>query len=104
MREMRVNFAWVHGAASADELEHGRRLRGTRRRPDGSRRSRVHQLMMYPREISIIHEEVFFQRQLRIAALEVARAIAHHAMAQSQVLSAGRGTDRIGLHGSQLVD
>jgi len=67
-----------------------------------SRRSRVHQLVMRPRQISIVDEEVFFQRQLRITALEVARAIARHTVAQSEVLSAGRGTDRIGLHDPNL--
>jgi len=60
--------------------------------------------MMRPRQISIVHEEIFFQRQLGVTALEVARTIARHAVAQSQVLSAGRGTDGIGLHESQLVD
>src|ERR1700676_4021631 len=60
--------------------------------------------MIRPRQISIIDEEVFFQRKLRISALEVARSIARHTVAQSEVLSPGRGTDRIRLHESQLVD
>ncbi len=104
VREMRVHLARVHGAACADEFQHRCCLRGTRRRPHRSRRSWVHQLMMGPRHISIIHKEVFFQRQFRVAALEVARPIARHTVAQSQVLSAGRSTDRIGLHEPQLVD
>jgi len=59
---------------------------------------------MRPRQISIVDEEVFFQRQLRITALEVARAIARHTVAQSEVLSAAGARIGSGLHESQLVD
>ena len=104
VREMRVHLARMHGAAFADECQHRRRLLGARRGPDRARRARMHQLVMRARQIAVVDEEVFLQRQLRIKALEIARAIAGDAMAQRQVLRAGRRADRIGLHESQLVD
>jgi hypothetical protein len=94
----------VRGAAFADECQHGRRLLGACRRPHRARCARMHQLVMRPRQITVIDEEVFLERQPRITALEVAGSIARHAMAQSQVLSAGGGADRIRLHEPELVD
>src|ERR1700722_6677132 len=104
MREMRVDLTRMRGAAFADERQHGRSLCGACGGPYRARRSWVHQLVMRPRQIAIVDEEVFLQRELRVEALEIAGSIARHPMAQSQVLRASRGADRIGLHESELVD
>src|ERR1700722_10668252 len=101
--EIRVHLARVDGAASANECQYGSRLLRTRRGPHRARGAWMHQLVMLPRQVSIVDEEVLFQRQFRIAPLQVARPIPRHAMAQSQVLSAGWGADGICLHESKLV-
>jgi hypothetical protein len=104
MREVRIHLARMHGAASANERQHGRCLLGARGGPYRARRSWVHQAVMRPRQISIVDEKIFLHGQLWIAPFEVADAIARHPVAQRQVLCPGRGTDRICLHESQLLN
>ena len=64
----------------------------------------MHQPMMVAVQIAVVDEVVFLDRQTRIAPLEIARAIADDALAQREILGAGRRTDRIGLHEAQLPD
>jgi hypothetical protein len=56
------------------------------------------------RQEAIVDEEVFFQRQPRVAALQLAGAVVAHAVAQDQVLRARRCAQRIGLHEAQAAD
>ena len=104
VREMRVDLARVHRAAFGDESQHRMRLLPARRCPRHARRARVHQVMVRARQEAVVDEEVFFDRQLRIAAFEVAGAVAGHAVTQGEVLRARRGADRIGLHEAEFID
>src|ERR1700675_715512 len=64
----------------------------------------MHQHMQRARHKAVVDEEVLFQLELRVAALEVSRTIALHAMAQREVLCTGRRADRVGLNETQLLD
>src|SRR5580658_8288762 len=64
----------------------------------------MHQAMVNSRQKAVVDEKVFLQRQPRVAALEVAGAVAGDPVAQRQVLGAGRGADRIGLYEAELAD
>jgi hypothetical protein len=104
MREMRVHLARVHGAALGDEGEHRMGLLPARGAPRGARRARMHQGMVRARQKAVVDEKVFFDRQPRIAPLEVTGTVVAHAVAQRQVLGARRRSDRVGLHEAELVD
>ena len=56
------------------------------------------------RQESIVDEEVFFDRELRITALKVASPIVAHAMAQDQILGARWCANWIGLDKAQALD
>ncbi len=53
--------------------------------------------MRVARQESIVDEEVFFDRELRITALKVASTIVAHAMAKDQILGARWCANWIGL-------
>ena len=75
--EMRVHLARMHRAALAHELEHRLRLLPARRpsRP-GARVRGCISAWWRARQEAVVDEEVFLQRQPRIAALQVAGAVA----------------------------
>ena len=66
--------------------------------------ARVHQRLYGPRHEAVGDEEVLLDAELRVTAFEVACTVVLDAMAQDQVLSARRRTDRIGLHKAQPVE
>jgi hypothetical protein len=59
---------------------------------------------MLPRQEAVVHQAILLDREARVAALEIAGAIAGDAMAQRQVLGARRGADRVGLDEAELFD
>ena len=67
-------------------------------------RARMHQRQMLPRQEAVVDEAILLDREPRVAALEVAGAIAGDAVAQGQVLGARRRADRVGLDEAQLFD
>jgi hypothetical protein len=50
------------------------------------------------RQESIVDEEVLFDLEPRVTALELACPVVDHPVAQRQVLRARRCADRVGLH------
>src|SRR5690242_16264418 len=60
--------------------------------------------MQLARHEAVVDEEIFLDRQARITALEVTRAITGDAMAKREVLRAGRRADRVGLDEAQPRD
>src|SRR5699024_9288124 len=69
-------------ATLAHELEHFMRLLPARLGPDGARLARVHQGVMFGREKAVVHEEIFFDAEFRVAPLEVTRTVVFYAMAK----------------------
>ena len=104
VREVGIHLARMDDAVLAHEVQHRLRLLPARLRPRLARGARMHQRVQRARHEAVVDEEVLLDRQPRIAALEVARAVAGHAMAQRQVLRACRGADRVGLHEAELLD
>jgi hypothetical protein len=74
--EMRVHLARVHGAALAHEGEQGFSLRPARLRPRSHAFARVHEIAGGARQEAVVDEEILLDRQRRVAALEVAGAVA----------------------------
>ena len=60
--------------------------------------------MMLAQQIAIVDEIILLQGQSRVAPLEIAGAIADDALAQREILGAGRRADRIGLQEAQFPD
>ena len=60
--------------------------------------------MVGARQETVVDEEVFFDVETGIAALQVAGAVTAHAVAQGQVLRSRRGADRIGLDEAELIN
>jgi hypothetical protein len=102
--EVRVDLARMHGAALAHESEHRVGLGLARLAPAQARLARMHQRVVPGAEEAVVDEEVLFDAELGIAAFEVARDVAVHAVAQREVLRACRCAQRIGLHEAQAVD
>ena len=68
------------------------------------RRARMHQRVHFARHEAVVDEEVLFDRQARIATLEVTGTVVGDAVAKRQVLRARRGADGIGLNEAELRD
>ena len=66
--------------------------------------ARMQQAHRIARHEAVGVEEVLLQPEAREAPLQIAVAIAGHAMAQDQVLGAGRRADRVGLHEARRAD
>ena len=110
MREMSVNLLRVHDSAVAHEVEQLLRALSAAAGPrqiTSDRHStlcpRMHQDLQLARDESVIDEEIFFHAQRafsqpRIAPLQIARAVALHALPQNQILRPGRRADRIRLN------
>ncbi len=64
----------------------------------------MHERVYGARHEAVVDEEILFEAELRVVALEIAGAVAPDAMAQHQVLSAGGGANRIGLDEAELVE
>jgi len=64
----------------------------------------VHERVHTPRQESVVDEEVLFDGERVIVALEVAGTVASDAMPQRQILGTGRRADRIGLDEPEPVD
>ena len=73
-------------------------------RPWAVRCPRVHQRAVGTRQEAIVDEEILFQRQARIASLQIAGPIGGDPVAQDQILGARRRPDRVRLHEPQLAD
>jgi hypothetical protein len=71
----RTSFAWARRFRSHARL--------------GSRG--VHERLGVAVHVAVVHEEILLDRQLRISPVEVARAVALDAVAEREVLGAGRG-------------
>ncbi len=111
MGEVVIYLAWVHFTALAYKLQQEFCLLPKCSRPglvisgrDGGVRARMHQLVYGARHEAIGDEEVLFDAEICVAAFKVASTIVLDAMAQRQVLSARRCSDRVGLHKAQLVE
>ena len=98
MSEMGVDFARVRGAALGHKSQDGLRLPLSDGAPRGRQRPRMHERLHTARQEAIVDEKVFLDVQPVVATLQVTRTVAPHTMAQRQVLGAGRGSDRVGLH------
>jgi hypothetical protein len=103
VREVRVDLARVHRAALAHESEQVSRLALLHHAPRPGAGAWVHQRLVLRRHETVVDEEVFFDAEACIAPLQVAGAVAFHAVAQCQVLRARRSADRVGLHEAELV-
>ena len=100
--EVRIDFARMHGPAFGDEFAHRLRLLPARRRPGLACITRMHQCLVRARQEAVVDEEILFQRQARIAPLQLTGPVADHAMAQGQVLRTRRGADRVRLHETEF--
>src|SRR5262249_1924275 len=72
--------------------------------PPRRQRSRMHQRVHRARYEAVVDDEVLLDAEARIAALEVARAVAAHAVAEREGLGANWGADRTGLQETQPLD
>src|SRR5579862_788212 len=112
MREIVIDLARMDGAALAYEFQQKLCAPALRDRPSrampridefavvprGSSRARMHQRRNLAGYEAVVDEKILLDAELRVASLEVARAIADNAMAQCQILRASGRADRIGLH------
>ena len=104
MREVLVHLARMHRAARADEVQQRAHVPAARRGPGRRTAARVHQRLHGAGDEAVVHEEVLVDVEAGIAALEIAGAVAGHAMAQREVLRARRRPDRVGLHEAERVE
>ncbi len=103
--EMVVDLARVSLAARAHEIEDRRDPFPLRRRTTTPCRVRgcisvVHGV----RHEAVVDEDVLLDAEGGVAPLQVAGSIALDAMAQREVLGAGRRPDRVGLHEAERVE
>src|SRR5438477_8606978 len=64
----------------------------------------MHQRVHGPRHVAVVDEAVLFDVELRVALLDLPRAVIVDAMPQRQILRARRRTNRIRLHETQPLD
>ena len=64
----------------------------------------MHEHLDRPRQKAVIDEEVLFDLELRITALQIAGAIAAHAVPQDQILSTSWRANRIRLNEPKLAN
>src|SRR5207244_9454078 len=75
-----------------------------RRGPGRRTTARMHQDLHRAGHEAVVHEEVLVDVQAGIAMLEIASAIAGHAMTQREVLRSRRRANGIGLHEPEYVE
>ncbi len=109
--EVGVHLARVNGPSRAHEGEEEPRPLPARDRPRISRprrnadlRARVHQSVDRCGHEAVVHEEVFFDPEPRVPALEVARAVPVHPVAEDQILGPRGGADGVGLNVVEPLD
>ena len=100
---MLVRGAGVHVTVRTDEVQQRAHMPAARGRPRPGPAARVHQALHGSRHEPVVHEEVLVDVEFRVAALEIAGAIAGDAMPQREVLRPGRRADGIGLHEAETV-
>jgi hypothetical protein len=104
MIEMRLH---VPGPGATMLAHEGQHLLGARLHPGvpGARRvARVQQGQGLARQEPVVDEEGLFDRQTRVAALEIADAIALHTLREDQILGASRRPHRVSLDKAQSRD
>src|SRR5689334_2953271 len=108
---MRVHFARMRGAALAHEVEQQLRSLPPCRRPrtpipgrHATDRARMHQRLDRSGDEAVDEEIVLFDRQLFVAALQVAGAITLDAMAKREVLRASGRANGIGLDEAHAIE
>ena len=104
MREALVHLAWMHRAARPDKVQKGADAPPTRRGPWRGTSARVHQDLHGARDEAVIHDDILVDVETAISTLEIAGAVAVHAMTQREVLRARRCPDGVGLHEAQCVE
>ena len=111
VREMFVHFARMHRTARLHELQQQLRALFLFGRPfphpfggNAGVETGMHQRLQGSRDEAVDDEEILLDAELHVAAFEIARAIAVDAMAQNQILSAGRSANGIGLHEAHFVE
>ena len=104
MLELRIDIARVHHVTLAHELKHRLSLRPALLRPHRAWHAGMHQVVRGARQEAVVDEVVFFDGQPAVAALQVTRVVALHAVAQRQVLRTRRCADRVGLHEAKPGD
>jgi hypothetical protein len=98
MAQRRVDVRRMGFAQALDLGQHRVGQLPARLVPLAACRARVHQRAQLGRDEAVVDEEVFLQRQARVAALQVAGLVALDAVAQRQVLGAGGRAQGVGLH------
>ena len=63
----------------------------------------MHQRLQSTRDVTVVHKEVFFNVELRIATLQITGVIVLYPMPQYQILSPRRRPYRIGLQKTHLL-
>ena len=103
-REMRVDVARMDGAAVADERQQILRLARASAGEAADDAAGVHQRLQPARHEAVVDEDVFFDVERRVAPLQIAGAVALHALAKDQVLRPRRRADRVRLHEPQPIE
>src|SRR5580693_8629766 len=104
MVEMRLHVLWVGGTMLAHKVQH---LLGARLHlsvpcvPGAWRPARMQQGQGPARQEPVVDEEGLFDRQARIAALQLADAIVFNAVREDQILGASGRANRVGLDKAQ---
>src|SRR5688572_2483298 len=104
MREVRVHGSWMHRSVRADEVEQGAHVTSACGGPRHRTAARVHQCLQRARDEPVVDEEVLMHVEPCIEAFEIAGAIAGHAVAERQILRAGRGTNWICLDKGERIE
>lgn len=95
---MRFDLARMHGAPFFNEAKDLGGLLASGGVPGAAKgRTRVHQLVLRPRQESIVHKEAFLDREFRIGPLEITHPVVLHPVSQGKVLRARRCAYEIGL-------
>src|SRR5687767_6939094 len=91
-------------AAGADKVQQGTYMPSSRRRPRRPASARVHQGLHGAGDEPVVHEKILVDVELGILTLQIAGAVAGHAMTQREVLRARRCPDGIGLYEAEDVE
>jgi hypothetical protein len=104
VREVRVDLARMRLSALAHEGEQSLGALPSPRAHAAGDGARVHQRLVRARQESVVDEEVFLDGELRVLALDVARAVALDAVPERQILRACWRADRVGLYEAEAFD